>query len=264
MQYTYKGLEKTLKKMKGEDGGIWGYLSVKTFLSKKKYKESIIFGDVTGKACHFISDSSDSVHSYISMVQDEEMKTMRIYRSRDRFSFFDEILGYISVTNSNGVEGYVRIRKKSFKKIGIMVLLSLIIVLGIMTMFIRRTESGLDKNAIAYQLPEGVKNTDPESIMLPGFKKVGMNSVTQKVDIALLNPDGNDCYFRYRIVLKNGDDELHQTGLIKPGTAVTNFISKVKLEKGSYPIIINVDAVDLKDPKKSFNGGAVEAVLEVK
>ena len=91
-----------------------------------------------------------------------------------------------------------------------------------------------------------------------------MNEETQTVDAALLNPDGNECYFKYIITLKENGEELYRTGLIKPGTAVVGFKSVKKLEKGSYPIVIKIEAADLKDTEHLYNGGAIEADLEVK
>lgn len=66
------------------------------------------------------------------------------------------------------------------------------------------------------------------------------------------------------MTLKSDGTKLYQSGLIKPGTAVTSFQADVKLNKGEYPIVILVEACDMKDTDKKYNGGAVEAVLEVK
>lgn len=159
--------------------------------------------------------------------------------------------------------GYVRIKKKSVIIIIIAVVLLLLAAAAI-TVFLNKRGPSLDKNAIAYQLPDGVKNTDPDSILLPGFDVIKVNYSTQKADAALLNPEGNECYFQYSVTLKSDGTKLYQTGLIKPGTAVAGFKLNKKLEKGKYPIVILVEATDLKDAKVKYNGGAVEAALEVK
>ncbi|WP_394924322.1 hypothetical protein [uncultured Robinsoniella sp.] len=155
-------------------------------------------------------------------------------------------------------------RKKTVIKILVTVILVIAAALGGFLFAMRNRGVKLDETAIAYQMPGGIKNTDPESIMLPGYDVLEMNSETQMVDIALFNPEGNDCYFRFHIVLKKDNKELYQTGLIKPGTAVTQFKIEEKLRKGEYPIIIKVDTVDLNDPDNAYNGGAIEAVLKVK
>lgn len=169
-----------------------------------------------------------------------------------------------SLSGRDGKAGYVRIRKKTFRKILITVILLLLIAAGVFIAFLYNRGPDLDKNAIAYQLPDGVKNTDPDSILLPGFDVLEMDHTTQKVDAALLNPEGNTCFFTYSVTLKSDGTKLYQSGLIKPGTAVTSFQTDEKLDKGEYPIVILVEASDMKDPDKKYNGGAVEAVLEVK
>lgn len=257
IEYQYQKIKGMSGKLKSHDGGVWSYIPLKTFLEKENYNEGIIFGDVSGKA-------GGESPMLISMHQGEEKKTMSVQRSRSKLSFFDKVPGYIMAVSPRGQEGYVRIVKKSLLKIWITIAVLLVILAGVIIAATWDRGPTLDKNAIAYQLPGEVKNTDPESIMLPGFDTLVMNYNTHKVDIALLNPDGNDCYFRYHIVLKDSGEELYKTGLIKPGTAVTSFKVDKKLKKGKYPIVINVDTVSLKDQDKSYNGGAIEAVLEVK
>lgn len=154
-------------------------------------------------------------------------------------------------------------RKKSVMKILLTVVLVFIAALGGFIFAMRNQEVKLDETAIAYQMPGGIENTDPESIMLPGYDVLEMNAETQMVDIALFNPEGNDCYFRFHIIEKNDNKELYQTGLIKPGTAVTQFKIEEKLKKGEYPILIKVDTVDLNNPDNAYNGGVIEAVLKV-
>ena len=257
MEYRYIKVEETQKKLKARDGSIWPYIPQKTFLEKEMDKESIIFGDVTGQV-------DESAPRLISMQQGEEKRTMRIRLYRSKLSFFDQVSGYMMAMAPTGKEGYVRVRKKSPLKISIAIGLLLVVLARGITAALWDRGPSLDKNAIAYQMPGGIKNTDPESIMLPGFDTLVMNYATQKVDIALLNPEGNECLFKYHIILKDSGKELYKTGLIKPGTAVTSFEVQEKLEKGKYPIVVKVDTADLKDPEKLFNGGAVEAVLEVK
>lgn len=257
MDYQYKKMEGTSKKLKAQDGTFWPYIPLKSFFDEEMDKESIIFGDATGQV-------DNTAPRIISMEQGGEKKTMSMLRYRRRLSFFDKVFGYIMVVAPAGKEGYVRIRKKSPLKISIVIGLLIAVLAGGITVAIWDKDPNLDENAIAYQLPGRIRNTDPDSILLPGYDTLEMNHATQKVDIALLNPDGNECSFKYHIILKDTGEELYQTGLIKPGTAVTSFTVSKNLEKGEYPIIIKVDTADLEDPEKLYNGGAIEAVLEVK
>lgn len=257
MEYQYKKAKAATRKLKGQDGGVWAYIPLKEFLAQGMDRESIIFGDASGS-------SGDNAPLHISMQQNGEEKTLRMHRYRGKLSFFDKVLGYIMATASNGKEGYVRIRKRSYIKIWILTGVLMTVIAGGVTAIFWDRGPSLDKNAIAYQLPGQVKNTDPDAIMLPGYDVLTLKQATKRVDIALLNPDGNTCYFKFTIVLKDSGEELYKTGLIKPGTAVTSFTVEKDLKKGTYPIVIKVDTADLKDPENMFNGGAVEATLEVK
>lgn len=256
MVYQYKETD-GVNEIKFKNNGTWKYVPSKLFINTEKDDDSVIFGDVTGV-------KAEKSLRYVSMDQAEKKYTLRIFRYKSRLTFFDKVIGYISVLNPNGQSGYVRIRKKSVKKILLSVLLLFLMLAGGYTALNYNQGPNLDENAIAYQLPDGVKNTDPNSILLPGYDILEMDSKTQKVDAALLNPEGNECYFKFSIILKSNQSELYQTGLIKPGTAITSFKINQKLKKGKYPIIIKVEATDIKDTDMHYNGGAIEAVLEVK
>lgn len=257
MEYEYKKIKGMSSTLKSQDGGVWNYLPHKVFLEKGMEKKRVIFGDVTGK-------SGSEATERICMQQKGGTKTMRMYPYSGRLSFFDKVLGYMAAASPTGKMGFVRIRKKNPLKLALVIGLLLVLLVGGITFAFWNKGPSLDKNAIAYQLPGQVKNTDPDSILLPGYDVLEMNEATQTADAALLNPDGNECYFKYIITLKENGEELYRTGLIKPGTAVVGFKSVKKLEKGSYPIVIKIEAADLKDTEHLYNGGAIEADLEVK
>ena len=99
--------------------------------------------------------------------------------------------------------------------------------------------------------------------MLPGFKTLTMDAQTGKIEAALVNPEGNPCYFRYMIVLKDTQEELYRSGLLEPGTAVTEFTIKNELEPGSYDIELRIETGQLSDYTQEMNSGVVSAVLEV-
>lgn len=256
MEYPYRDMEGEFGKIKSRDGGVWSYIPDLTYDGSGDGKEDAVFGDVTGAPGY-------ANLRYISRQQKGKSKTMRLYRYKQKLSFFEKILGYIPVSSPNGRDGYARIRVRSAEKILAVVILLLAVAAGGAAAFLLNRGPALDGNAIAYQLPDGVKNTDPDSILLPGFDVLEMNYATQEVEAALLNPEGNECFFKFSITLKSDGTELYHTGLIKPGTAVTKFKINKNLEKGEYPIVITVETSDLKDPESYYNGGAVEAVLEV-
>ena len=90
------------------------------------------------------------------------------------------------------------IYKSKKKIISIVVLLVLIsIPTGI---FINKklSNSGLDTNAVKWNQQE---NDDPESIKIPGYSTITIPSNTKNVQITLGNPEGNQCYFKFEVVV---------------------------------------------------------------
>lgn len=259
MEYQYHEIEENYEAMKSQDGGVWRYLPHRSLSREEVAQVKPVFGDVTGT----IGDTS---LRYVGMRKHGIEKNMRIYRYQNKLSFFEKTVGYIPVSDPNGKKGFVRIRKKSVNKILLILAIVVLIISGSIAAILmnQKTDPNLDEHAIAYQLPDGVKNSDPNSILLPGFDVLTMNYETNTVDAALLNPEGNECYFTFSIMLKEGGSELYHTGLIKPGMAVTSFKIRKKLEKGTYPILIKVDAADLNNPENFYNGGVIEAELAVK
>ena len=143
----------------------------------------------------------------------------------------------------------------------------------ILWMVFPRGESSEDRSVAGIRISDEATSWEKEledtsegqqGIKIPGYGEITVASGETTWNITLLNPEGNECFFTYSVTLKSDGTRLYQTGLIKPGTAVTSFQAEKKLEKGEYPIIILVEASDMKEPEKKYNGGAVEAVLEVK
>ena len=80
---------------------------------------------------------------------------------------------------------------------------------------------------------------------------------------ALINPDGNECYFTYSIKLADTGEELYRSGLIPPGKAVMEFDLNRALSAGEYPVEVTVRTRDLKDVNIEYNAGNIDTHLEV-
>ncbi len=129
--------------------------------------------------------------------------------------------------------------------------------------FAQRDEvPGLDKTAVSYHI-DGVKNTDEDSILLPGLSVLNGKANDTHIKAVLMNPDGNGCYFKYTIIQKDSEEVLYTSGLIEPGKAVTEFDLNKKLKAGKYPIQVIVETNDLKNPEIVYNAGNIDAQLVV-
>ncbi|WP_302822785.1 hypothetical protein [Eubacterium callanderi] len=175
------------------------------------------------------------------------------------------MVGYVPVVDEAGEEGFVRIIGRAWYKLLFIVLAVLVcitvFVAGIW--FARQDEvPGLDKTAVSYHI-DGVKNADSESILLPGLDALKAQAGDPHVKEALINPDGNECYFTYSIKLADTGEELYRSGLIPPGKAVMEFDLNRALSAGEYPIEVIVRTRDLKDVNIEYNAGNIDTRLGV-
>lgn len=185
---------------------------------------------------------------------------------KEKLSQRDKIIGYIPCENEAEEEGYIRIVKTSNNIIIIPIILSLLIIGGIIGGIIavnQNSRSFLDQAAISYQMPNGIKNENPNEIMIPVFTELVRPAGSNKVAAGLVNPEGNPCYFQYSIYLKENEQLLYESKWIEPGTAIMEFEIMEQLQVGEYPIEIRIKIGSLNDLEVEMNGGEIDAVLRV-
>lgn len=177
----------------------------------------------------------------------------------------EKVLGYIPCKSNEGEEGYVRIIEKKRKKmlLPLILIFALLVGGGLWWALNRQPKVDLDEEAIAYQMPNGMKNENPNEIMIPVFSELTMKSGENKVEAGLVNPEGNPCYFKYEIYNKKDNKLLYESKWLEPGTAIVEIEIKEKLEAGDYQISIQVKTGSLDDPEVEMNGGEIDSVLRV-
>ena len=236
---------------KDKNKNTWKYLDNGSF-RKEKEEKAYFFGDVgiKGKDSRYILK--------------DDNKDLNVYEYRDKIGFFEKIEGYILCEEeTTSDKGYIRIINYAWGKIFSVFLILMLLLAGGLFMLKDNDGPELDKAAIAYEMPGGVINEDPESISLPGYSLITYRLSNGKITTPLINPEGNPCYFRYTIFLKETGEELYKSGYVKPGTAVAEYSLNRNFEKGQYDIIIDVEAADINDHTVPLNSGSLEAVLEV-
>lgn len=122
----------------------------------------------------------------------------------------------------------------------------------------------LDPNAsnwVGQQLPDQ-SGGESTGIQIPGYPSITLPADTQEVPVALLNPEGNPCYFRFELVLKDTGESLYQSGLVAPGQAIYNITLSRPLSAGEYDAVIQITTSSLED-LSPMNGANVETLLIV-
>lgn len=123
----------------------------------------------------------------------------------------------------------------------------------------------IDPNAGAWNgsvLPDKTEDTPAVGIKIPGYPSITLPADQQEVTVALLNPEGNPCYFTFELVLKDTGEVLYTSGLVPPGQAISNITLSRALSAGEYNAVIRITTTSLEDGS-AMNGANVETVLIV-
>ncbi|MEF2836918.1 MAG: hypothetical protein U0N82_04265 [Oscillospiraceae bacterium] len=171
--------------------------------------------------------------------------------------------------------------KGSKKRVGFWILL-LLLILGTVTLALgwntwfgdksagpsapQTANFDIDENAASWngqQLPD--KTTEPPAvgIKIPGYPSITLPADQQTVNMALLNPEGNPCYFTFEIVLQATGESLYKSKLVPPGQAITEVTLSRALSAGEYEATIQITTTSVADGS-AMNGANVETVLTVK
>ncbi len=102
------------------------------------------------------------------------------------------------------------------------------------------------------------------SIAIPGYSLIELKADAYEQDIALSNPENNNCYFKISLLLEDGT-LLWESKLIKPGETSGKIKLKTCLKAGEYEkAVLHYDCFSLDREKKSLNSGETKLTLSVK
>ena len=113
------------------------------------------------------------------------------------------------------------------------------------------------------KLPDKTDDAPAAGIKIPGYPSITLPKDQKTVNVALLNPEGNPCYFTFEIVLKDTGDSIYKSKLVPPGKAITEITMSRALPAGEYDATIKITTTSLEDGS-AMNGANVETVLIVK
>ena len=147
----------------------------------------------------------------------------------------------------------------------IVLIICLIIIVGVVSFyFMQQKDRGpqLDESAIEYTIPEAPKNEESSEILVPYFSKI-TTDINGQGQAILLNPEGNPCYFVYKLILSDSEEVIYESGLIKPGMAITDWKLNTKLNPGEYGVKLEVETFQLEDITQKANGASSIITLVV-
>ena len=113
------------------------------------------------------------------------------------------------------------------------------------------------------QIPDQTPDAPAVGIKIPGYPSITLPKNQETVNVALVNPEGNPCYFTFELVLKDTGESLYKSKLVPPGQAITQITMAKALEAGEYNAVIKISTTSTADGS-AMNGANVETVLIVK
>ena len=113
-------------------------------------------------------------------------------------------------------------------------------------------------------LPDKTPESSGEAvgIKIPGYPSISLPADQQDVEVALLNPEGNPCYFTFELVLTDTGEVLYTSKQVEPGQMITNITLNRALPAGQYNAELRVTTASLQDGS-AMNGANVVTVLDV-
>ena len=113
------------------------------------------------------------------------------------------------------------------------------------------------------ELPDKTPGSSSVGIKIPGYPFITLPAEQETVNVVLLNPEGNPCYFTFELVLKETGESLYKSKLVPPGQAITEITMTRPLSAGEYEATIKITTTSVEDGS-AMNGANVETVLIVK
>ena len=128
----------------------------------------------------------------------------------------------------------------------------------------RPSDPDIDPNAKDYgDIYVSAGEVTPGNISAPGYSDVTFLAGARDVQIILPNPEGNPCYFRFVLVLKETEETVYRSGLVPPGQAITDITLSRPLEAGAYPLEIRIETYSLED-RSAMSGVTMDVNLTVR
>lgn len=244
------------KQFRDNHQGTWSYITPQEYRALPPEQKRIC-GDMRRQ------DSS----SMERVLQNGDSR-IGLYEYHPGIPWKEKVVGYIPVSQEGEEETTccVRVLDTSYFKtllyplFGLLLLAS--VVVGILVFNQRNTVPGLDKTAVAYHI-EGMTNTDPDQIMMPYLSEMQLGQGETHLRELLINPEGNECYFKFQFTLDDTGEVIYESGLVEPGKAIIDFDLNRTLDVGEHSVTVKILTSDLKDPTKSLNGGDMKIIIRV-
>lgn len=158
--------------------------------------------------------------------------------------------------------------KQKRKRIIIATIITIVLVILASIFYVQKNNDkpllDFDKSAKTYK--SKIKKPEEwaeDRIAFPAFKEVKVVQGSDKAYMALENPSFNEAYLQFSLFLNGEKTPFYESGLVKPGKAITEIPLPKKLSVGSHVIKMSMKAYAPNDDKTTLNGTNTSFVLQV-
>lgn len=153
-------------------------------------------------------------------------------------------------------------RKKKWQGKDVILLILIIIIalsIGTATWALKSSDSP----SLAHKQTETPVEKLKDSIELPGFEWLALNSQKREQEQTFSNPEQNFCWIKVSLRLEDGT-ELWKSDLIAPGKSSAPVVLSKPLKRGEYKnALVKYECFRMDDNLTPLNGGEVRLTLKV-
>ena len=100
--------------------------------------------------------------------------------------------------------------------------------------------------------PYNGTGAENETIKIPNlYNKATIRAGTPEVEIALINPESNPCWFKFEITLADTGETIYISDLVAPSMCIENITLYKTLESGEHPANVTIKQYDLETLEKT-------------
>lgn len=120
----------------------------------------------------------------------------------------------------------------------------------------------IDPDAKDWDVPENTSGGVTEGIEVPGYGDLTFTPGQKTQQLEVGNPSSNNCYFIISITVDN-EREIYRSGLLKPGSGLTELTLSAPLEPGEYRAEMRYECYTLDEDKSPLNNTVVDFTIHV-
>ena len=242
-----------------------------SYLTKGEYKHQVDEAEEQGtdikllgyttlipKSDAYIKKNKDNIVGLLTTDFSNVVTVSTIENDKKRLRYTK---GYLYVGNNK----YVAIRRFNPLIFLLFLLIGLFCLLTALGLFGRNTEPLVPWQPDLEEIVEvdyGSEKNIPQ-IQIAGFSSwhipVGR---TESIPISLKNPDNNPCYFSFDIYLKDTNEVLYTSKMVKPGDEIARININKALSSGKYTAVVHINTNEL-ETGYAMNDASFEVDLTV-